>query len=147
MFSQITNIAQAAIKDIVIGFVEVDYVLNRDLVRITISRALEDLLDRQVYVTAPAETFQLLNVYFPDSVVSKNLEASIALQTNEVALLQQQQVVNVQSESKRQVAEIQAMTNQLLQYARSNPIKLFLKLKILMLQLDYKLEHLVLPHF
>lgn len=109
--SQISTVAESTIKSVVIQFQEIDYVQNRDVITRVIGEAVQAKLADEIFVFAPAEKFQLMNVYFPESVVIRNLEASIEIQNNEIAELQQL-VVSIQQETARQVAEVNAQSTQ-----------------------------------
>ena len=114
--SQMSTVAEAAIKSTVIQFQETDYVHNRLFITQLIGQAVQSKLAQEIFVYAPADKFQLMSVYFPGSVVQKNLEAAIEIQNNEVAQLQQV-VVDIQQETARQVAQVNADTTQILALA------------------------------
>jgi regulator of protease activity HflC (stomatin/prohibitin superfamily) len=105
--SQIVAISTATIKSTIAGFVQLDYVLHRDTVENKVAIALESTLHLELGVFAPRNKVKLLQVTFPDSVVSTNLQAVMSLQNNEVALLQQQ-VTAIETETQRQVAIVTA---------------------------------------
>lgn len=87
------------------------------------AEAVHAALAEVVHVDAPKELFRIGEVLLPSSVISLSLESAIALQRNEI-LENTQQVVVIRSETDRIVAEIDAETRKILNFATNTGQKL-----------------------
>lgn len=116
--SKAISVAQSIIKDTVTKYEINDYVTNRNSIVSDIAYNLQTALyeSNGLYLMVPIENVQLLNIHLPDIILNKNLQISIEIQNNQVALLQQQ-IIEIQSETQKQVAAINATRNSIISEA------------------------------
>jgi hypothetical protein len=113
---RVVSNAQTTIKNIAAPLNINTYLTNRTYVQNLFAVAVHDILDEVVLVDAPVTLFRIGEVQLPPSVIRLSLESAIAVQRNEI-LANTQQVVIIRAETARLVAEVDAETNQVLQYA------------------------------
>jgi hypothetical protein len=111
----ITNAKQVT-KNVASTFEVNDFLLNRSLIEHAIAIDLEEDLATIVGVEAPKDLFEIINIVFPESIIKISLETAIALQNNEILELQQEVDIIIADTSKFK-AEIDAKTEQTLEFS------------------------------
>lgn len=115
---KIKSNAKQITKNVASTFSVDEFLTNRSYIEKTIGIALENQLAQTLNVYAPVDFFKITSIQFPDILISKSLETAIALQNNEIAILQQ--TVNViNADTLQMISEITAQSNKILQYAQS----------------------------
>lgn len=115
---KIESNAKQITKNIASTFSVEEFLTNRSYIENSIGKALEKQLEQTLDVYAPVDFFKIVSIHFPPILISKSLETAIALQSNEIAILQQ--TVNViNADTTQMISKITAQTNKVLQYAQS----------------------------
>jgi len=114
--AQILAIAKANIKNAAPQFGVDDYSIHKSEIQGIFALAVSSQVSSEVAVEVPMDQFMLLDVVFPDSVLESSLASALQQQTNQINGLTQQVVV-IESDTARLVAEINAETNLTLAYA------------------------------
>jgi hypothetical protein len=100
-----------------------DFMGNRTYIETVLSRGISGMMAQEVHVTADPALFRIINIVFPENIVTNSLKSAIALQSNE--LQSNLQAVNiVKADTKQLIASILASSTQSIQnsISKSNAI-------------------------
>lgn len=107
---RITNIIKTTVKDIAPNYDVNDYVINRESVESTFSQRVHEYLKSTVGVDIPVLYFRILDIRFPESVVTSSLTSAIELQNNQIEGYIQEVAV-IDADTNNMVATINIQTD------------------------------------
>jgi hypothetical protein len=117
--------AKQVTKNIASTFSVEEFLSNRTWIEESIGMGLQTQIYQTLKIYVPYNYFKIITITFPSILISKSLDTAIALQTNQIALLQQE--VNViKADTQQMISQIEASTSKIENYALtlSNQIKL-----------------------
>lgn len=116
--NKIESNTKQVIKNIASTFSVDEFLANRTYIEKTIGQELEKQIWTTLSIYVPQDYFKIISIDFPDILISKSLDTAIALQNNEIAILQQS-VNLIKADTTQMVSLITAESNRILQYAQS----------------------------
>lgn len=114
--NRIENIVKTIVKDTATEYNVDDYVKNRRKIQEKFSREVHRQLTSSIKIDIPSLFFRLLDIDFPQTVVSSSLTSAIELQNNQIQFYKQQ-VAIIEADTNNLVAAILIQTNMTLSYA------------------------------
>lgn len=122
--SKIESNAKQVTKNVASTFSVEEFLSNRTLIEETIGMALQTQINQTLGIYVPYNYFKIITITFPSILISKSLDTAIALQTNQIALLQQE-VNIIKADTEQMISQIEASTTRIENYAltQSNQIK------------------------
>lgn len=122
--NKIESNAKQVTKNIASTFRVEEFLSNRTLIEETIGLALQTQIDQTLGIYLPRDYFKIITITFPSILISKSLDTAIALQTNQIALLQQEVNIII-ADTEQMISQIEASTTRIENYAltKSNQIK------------------------
>jgi hypothetical protein len=116
--NKIESNAKQVTKNIASTFSVDEFLTNRTYIEKTIGHELERQIWDTLNIYVPQDYFKIISIDFPDILISKSLDTAIALQNNEIAILQQS-VNLIKADTTQMVSSITAESNRILQYSQS----------------------------
>jgi regulator of protease activity HflC (stomatin/prohibitin superfamily) len=116
--TRVVNNAKQVAKNVASTFSVDNFLSNRTYIERKIAIELEPYLLDTVGVYAPADYFKIINIVFPETLMSKSLETAVALQNNQVQSYQQE-VDLIEADTQKLKATIDAQTSRTIEYAKN----------------------------
>lgn len=122
--NKIESNAKQVTKNIASTFKVDEFLSNRTWIEKSIGNALQIQINQTLGIYVPRDYFKIISITFPSILISKSLDTAIALQTNQIALLQQE-VNIIKADTEQMISQIEATTTRIENYAltQSNQIK------------------------
>ncbi len=76
-------------------------------------------IEQTLWIYAPHNYFRIITITFPNILIQKSLDTAIAIQTNQIALLQQE-VNIIKADTEKMISQIKSSTTKINNYALTN---------------------------
>ncbi len=116
--NKIQSNAKQVTKNIASTFSVEEFLTNRSYIEKSIGIEIEKQIWQTLNIYAPHDYFKIISIDFPDILISKSLDTAIALQNNEIAVLQQS-VNLIKADTTQMISSIKAESNRILQYSQT----------------------------
>jgi len=116
--------AKQVTKNIASTFSVEEFLSNRTYIEKAIGVALQTQILQTLEIYVPNDYFKIIRITFPTILIQKSLDTAIALQTNKIALLQQE-VNIIKADTEKMISQIKSSTTKINNFAltQSNQIQ------------------------